>query len=275
MQSQTSKRDRPRPGESPFYLDALVALDDANVPFLMGGGYALEVHTGIRRPTKDLDIFIMPEDVSRTLDTLSAAGYETELTFPHWLGKAVRGEHLIDLIFNSGNGACPVDAEWFEHAVEGVFLGRRVKLCPPEEVLWQKAFVMERNRYDGADVAHILRTCGPKLDWPRLLRRFGPHWRVLLSHLVLYGFIYPADKSLVPPVVMRDLLDRLHADLQNNSSSRPQCRGTLLSLWEYRADLEHWGYADARLLPDGTLTDEQLAQWTAAFENEQKRSPPP
>ena len=26
-----------------------------------------------------------------------------------------------------------------------------------EESLWQKAFIMERERYDGADVAHLLR----------------------------------------------------------------------------------------------------------------------
>ena len=61
---------------------------------------------------------------------------------------------------------------------------------------------MERERYDGADVAHLLRAHGDRLDWPRLLRRFGPHWRVLLSHLVLFGFIYPGERALVPAWVM-------------------------------------------------------------------------
>ena len=59
-----------------------------------------------------------------------------------------------------------------------------VRLIPAEEMIWSKAFVMERERYDGADVAHILRACAETLDWPRLLQRFDGHWRVLLQHLV-------------------------------------------------------------------------------------------
>ena len=56
-------------------------------------------------------------------------------------------------------------------------------LSPPEEMIWSKAFVQERERYDGADVIHLLRELGPTLDWPRLLMRFGDRWRVLLSFI--------------------------------------------------------------------------------------------
>jgi len=42
-------------------------------------------------------------------------------------------------------------------------------------MIWSKAFIMERDRYDGADIAHIIRTCGKGLDWSRLLHRFGSH----------------------------------------------------------------------------------------------------
>lgn len=31
------------------------------------------------------------------------------------------------------------------------------------------------------------------LDWSRLARRFGQHWRVLPSHLILFGCIYPTS----------------------------------------------------------------------------------
>ena len=53
---------------------------------------------------------------------------------------------------------------------------------------------MERERYDGADIAHLLRARADQLAWRRLLRRFGPHWRVLLGHLVLFGFVYPGER---------------------------------------------------------------------------------
>src|SRR5437899_2577696 len=77
-------------------------------------------------------------------------------------------------------------------------LGVPVRLCPAEEIIWSKAFIMERERYDGNDVAHLLRARGCALDWDRLLRRFDGHWRVLLSHIVLFGFIYPAERAAIP-----------------------------------------------------------------------------
>ena len=103
-------------------------------------------------------------------------------TFPHWLAKAFAddAEHtpFVDLIYRSGNGVAEVDDEWFEHAIDAEVLGIPVKLIPAEENLWSKAFVMERERFDGADVAHLIQRTGRDLDWDRLLRRFGPHWRV-------------------------------------------------------------------------------------------------
>src|SRR4030095_12962312 len=108
------------------------------------------------------------------------------------------GDCYVDLIFSSGNGVAEVDDDWFRHAVEGEVLGLRVQLTPPEESIWSKAYVMERERYDGADVAHLLHTQADRLDWQRLVRRFGPHWRVLLSHLIVFGFIYPADRARIP-----------------------------------------------------------------------------
>jgi amidase len=83
--------------------------------------------------------------------------------------------------------------------------------------------------YDGADVAHLIHACATWLDWPRLLERFGPHWRVLLSHLVLFGFIYQSDRSLVPAPVMESLLDQLQTEKDEPLSRNRVCRGTLLS----------------------------------------------
>src|SRR5262249_17967308 len=151
----------------------LATLQRAGLPFLVGGAYALERYTCIRRNTKDFDIFVRPADSRRVLDVLAAAGYRTEVTFSHWLGKAYCGDDFLDVIFSSGNGLARVDDEWFLYAVGAEVFGLLVKLCPPEEMIWQKAYIVERERYDGADVAHLLRGCGPRLDWPRLLRRFG------------------------------------------------------------------------------------------------------
>lgn len=249
-----------------FYLPAVLALNDARLPFMVGGAYAFEHFTGIERDLKDFDIFVKQADCQRVLDRLAAIGYQTEFTFPHWLGKAICGQHYIDVIFNSGNGTARVDDDWFKHAIVEDFFGLPIQLCPVEETLWSKAFVMERERYDGADVAHLFLACGDKLDWRRLLQRFGAHWRVLLSHIILFGFAYPSEASRIPKWVTDDLLEKFRAEIAAPSPSERVCQGTLLSREQYLTDLERWGYEDARLVPRGNLTKAEIEEWTAAIE---------
>ena len=245
------------------YQTALRALTAAGVEVLVGGAYAL-APSGVVRDTKDLDLFLRRADQGRALAALAAAGFRTEVTYPHWLAKAARGEYFIDLIHNSGNGAAPVDDEWFRHARPAEVCGVPVRLCPAEEAVWQKAFIMERNRFDGADVNHVLRAAGDRLDWRRLLDRFGPHWRVLLAHLVLFGFAYPGERHRVPAWVTDELLARLRDEPPTNDRV---CRGTLLAALQYLPDVTEWGYADARLPPHGPLTPGDVAVWTAGVQS--------
>ena len=77
-------------------------------------------------------------------------------------------------------------------------LGFPVRLMPIEEMIWSKAFLMERERFDGADVLHLVRARQKEINWPRLLSRFGEHWRVLLAHLVLFPYVYPNDPAPRP-----------------------------------------------------------------------------
>src|SRR5229473_3075971 len=156
-----------------YYRDALRALSASPIPFLIGGSHGLARYLEVERETKDLDVFVCPDDIQRTLGFFRDLGYRTELTFPHWLGKVYRGSTFIDLIFSSGNSIARVDADWFTYSRNDEVLGVPVKLCPPEEMIWSKAFVQERERFDGADVIHLLRALGLTLDWARLLARFG------------------------------------------------------------------------------------------------------
>jgi hypothetical protein len=256
--------DPPDPHTTAFYHRVLRLMRQSRLPFLVGGAYALAHYTGVVRHTKDLDLFVRPADAGRALAVLERAGFHTEMTFPHWLGKAFAGDDFIDVIFSSGNALCSVDDEWFAHAVRGEVLGVEARVCPAEEMLWQKAFIMERERFDGADVLHLLRARGPQLDWARLLRRFGPHWRVLLGHLVLFGFVYPADQGKVPADVLEGVLERLREETRRAPAVDKLCRGTLLSRMQYLPDTERWGYRDARLPPGGGMTPEEIVHWTAA-----------
>jgi hypothetical protein len=249
-----------------FYLHAMRLLDEAGVPYMVGGAYSLAHHAGIVRHTKDLDLFIRRAHFDPAVRALDSAGYHAELIFPHWLGKAFHGDAFVDLIFGSGNGLCPVDDEWFAHAIDGEALGRAARLCPAEEIIWTKSFVQERERFDGADIAHLLLARGPELDWPRLVRRYGPHVRVLLVHLVMFGFTYPAHRTNVPAWVMEQLLDHVRGELNENEETR-LCRGTLLSRQQYLVDIAERGFEDARrVVAGGNMSDADIRHWTAAID---------
>jgi len=250
-----------------FYRDVLTSLERANVPVLVGGAFAFSHFTGIQRPTKDFDVFLRREHIDRALATLAEAGFHTELTFPHWLAKARSDEFLVDLIFGSGNGVAPVDDAWFDNAVQAEAVGIPVWICPAEELLWSKAFVMERERYDGADVMHILHTRGQRLDWTRVVDRFGDYWRVLLFNLVLFGFVYPGEESPAPRWVMDTLLARLDKEIDSPPRDERMCRGTLISREQYLVDITEWGYSDARMQPRGPMSATEIAHWTEAIGN--------
>jgi hypothetical protein len=247
-----------------FYRDALGLLEAAGIPFLVGGAFAFREHTGIDRVTKDFDIFIRRDDMPRVMSVMRDAGYDAELTFPHWLGKIRSPVGFIDVIFSSGNGEASVDDEWFAHAKRADVLGLSLAVCPPEEALWSKAFVMERERYDGADIAHIIKAQAERLDWARLRRRFGERWRVLLAHLILFGFIYPSDRGRVPAELMEELIGWLRAEEAPPRQPLRICNGPVLSWSQYLGDLDRFGLIDGRLPPEGKMTPEEIAAWTAA-----------
>src|SRR6059058_4233212 len=244
--------DDPGRDTNTFYRRTLHVLSDARVPFLVGGSHAILHYTGIIRETKDFDLFVRRADVYKALEALALAGYWTQVTFPHWLAKARQGSDHVDLVFSSGNGIGRVDDDWFSHAVEAELLGMQVKIAPVEELVWQKSFVMERERYDGADVAHIIRSCAETLDWDRVMLRFEPYWQLLFAHLVLFGFIYPSERQRIPARVMSELIERLHQEQSVPPSEERVCRGTLTSRAQYLIDIGRYGYEDARIAPRGT-----------------------
>src|SRR5919107_1912908 len=182
-----------------FYRDAMDVLSRAGIPFLVGGAFAFVHQAGIDRSTKDLDIFVRASDVHRLLQACNAAGYEAVLVFSHKLAKIRGATGFIDVIFSSGNGLAVVDDQWFEHATEREVLGTTVQVAPAEESLWSKAFVMERERYDGADVAHIIVAYGDRMDWRRLIDRFGRYWRGVVFPLVVFRVFFSSAPSRGAP----------------------------------------------------------------------------
>ncbi len=254
-----------------FYRDVLHILNNASLPYVVGGAYALNYYTTLNRHTEDFDIFIARSDFNRISEELAKAGYAIELTHPHWLAKVRSNGVFIDLVFSSGNGVAEVDQAWMDHAVSAETFGVRTRICPAEEIIWSKAYIMERERFDGADIAHLILARGRQLDWRRLLARFDSHWRLLLSHLTLFGFVYPAHRDVIPAWVMNDLLNRMKEELDRPSPNSNICGGTLLSREQYLNDIGPQGYHDARLRPYGKMSAQDTARWTEAIKDKNNK----
>ncbi len=244
------------------YRSILWNLRESGIPYLVGGTYALEHHADLVRETKDLDLFVRRADWSRVEETLGPHGIRCELVYTHWLGKAHEDGHFVDLIFAGGNGLVEVDDDWLAHGVPSVILEVPVHLVAAEEMIWSKAFVMERERYDGGDVTHIILKSGHQIDWVRLIRRFAEQAAVLLSHLVIFQFVYPGHRSIIPDWVMDELWHRTRLTPEHPDRL---CRGTLISREQYLLDITRWGYLDARAMPVGRMTTQQIQEWTEAI----------
>ena len=82
MKRRAARKDKNKANR--LHRRSVVALQDAGIPFLIGGAYVVEVYTGVSRQTKDFDLYLRPQHIDLALDALKRAGYETEKTFPHW-----------------------------------------------------------------------------------------------------------------------------------------------------------------------------------------------
>jgi predicted nucleotidyltransferase len=162
---------------------AVGALDCAEVPYLLIGGLASAV-LGRPRCSSDVDLLVAPEIAPRALETLALAGFATELTNPAWLYKAFADGILVDLMFKTV-GDIYLDREMLRRASHYSFLGTRVRVIAPEDLIVIKAIVHDeetpRHWHDA------LALLGRRdLDWDYLVERAQRGPRRVLS-LLLYA----------------------------------------------------------------------------------------
>lgn len=225
------------------YSDVLQAMQQASIPSAVGGAFAFHHHTGIWRTTKDLDLTLPASAAPAALAQLAAAGFETYVKDPVWLAKAIRGDYFVDLITGVGNASLQVDESWIERAASDELLGVPCRILAPEELLASKLFVARRERFDGADVVHLIRACGDRLDWDRILELLDTHWELLLGALILFAYVYPGRTDLVPKDLWEGLTSRFLERVSHPHPETPS-RGTLVDPLMFAIDVKEWGERD-------------------------------
>jgi hypothetical protein len=218
-------------------------LNESGAQFMLGGGFAMSHYTGIYRDTKDLDVFCKATEYPKILKYFQEKGFETQLYDVRWLAKIFNGEYFIDVIWDTVNNICRVDDSWYDNAPTGMFVDRKVKFIPAEELIFCKIYVQNRERFDGADVNHIILRYGKKLDWKRILHLMDPHWHLLLSTIIIFQFCYPSDyRDIIPQWLFDELVDRARTQYDMPSPWEKVCRGPIIDQTQYAIDIKEWDY---------------------------------
>ena len=249
--------------EREIYKRALRTLNEAGVPYVVAGAYAIYEHTGIYRKTTDLDLFVEPSQVVPAMEALRAAGFRTKLAQSHWLAKAIDDPFFVDIIYGMGNGLALIDPDWYRHSTPAILAATPVRVAPAEELIWHRLFINERHRQDMADIAHLILCVGDTLDWQRLVDKTGPHWPLLLAQLQMFYYVYPGYRSRVPDWVLANLLERARAETGHELPSETATRGTLISRFSFAIDVNEWGFRDLR---DETIREMKASDEIRAIE---------
>jgi hypothetical protein len=237
----TSATPRVLPGEQEaLFREVLLLLGKASSPHAVAGAFALRQHTGICRFTKDLDVFLTTKAASELLPTFEKHGFRYEICDPIWLAKVHRDGYFVDFISGMSNGIVVVEDSWIEHAHPAEVCGVSSRVLAPEEMIASKLFVTRRERFDGADIAHIIFSLKGKLDWNRILQLAGDHWELVLWNLILFKYVYPAHSDYVPQDLWTDLIGRLSRSVQSPPAAA-RFRGTLVDDAMFAIDVEEWG----------------------------------
>jgi hypothetical protein len=230
-------------GQEALFRQVLILFEKERLPYAVSGAFALQQHTGICRFIKDLDVFLTPQDMSAALKHLREHGFEYEICDPIWLAKARRDDFFVDLITGMSNAVITVDRSWIERAHPATIVGVKTNVLAPEELLASKLFVTRRERFDGADIAHVIYCSRGKLEWSRVLDLAGEHWEIVLWALVLFRYVYPAHSRYVPQAVWQDLLARFAKELRS-PDPKARFRGSLIDDRMFAIDVKEWGLDD-------------------------------
>jgi hypothetical protein len=138
------------------------ALNDAGVPFMVGGGVAAWARGG-PESIHDLDLVVKPEDAEQALETLAGLGLRTERPPEGWLLKAWDGDVLVDLIF--APRGMRVDDEVLSRAEVLNVKAMEVPVMPIADVMASKLLALNERWLDYDQLLQIARACREQVDW--------------------------------------------------------------------------------------------------------------
>jgi predicted nucleotidyltransferase len=144
------------------------ALNDAEVPWALGGGLACWARGG-PETEHDVDFLVRPEDAERAQRALARAGFRAETPPEGWLLKAFDDGVMVDLIFSPQGGA--VNDDMLEQAEVLEVHAMRMRVARLEDVLVQKVLALSEQSPDFSSVLELARSLREQVDWNEVRAR--------------------------------------------------------------------------------------------------------
>lgn len=204
------------------------------IPFALGGAFALAAYTGAWRDTKDLDLYVLPQNREKMIDVLSANGltdyFQVKPYDRWWIYRGHRGESIVDIIWAMANHRAEIDDLWMSGpCVE--LRGRWLRVLPAEAMLWDKLYIQQRDRCDWPDVLNLLFSVGPDVNWKYLLQRIGEDRPLMAAALTVFRWLAPGRAQELPAWIWESLqLPPVESSLEH----APEIDGRRVSLLDTR-----------------------------------------
>lgn len=183
------------------YGQLLQAAGKNGLRLAIGGGLALSAYSGYVRNTKDMDLYVMESDQKKLAKLMAEQGfaeYNAVDYDPTWSYRGTRRGFVVDLLWRMLNGRGAVDEVWTSRGWQLTVRGVKLRLIPPEELVWSKLYILRRERADWPDILNIIFAQGPEMDWERLFSRVGEDMPVLTSLMSLFCWMCPGRAAAFP-----------------------------------------------------------------------------
>lgn len=185
-----------------IYHQVLSLLRAKGLDFAIGGGFAFSLYSERWRNTKDLDLYILEEDLPHFVATIHEAGMQDY--FPRswydrkWIYRSERQGIVIDLIYGMANHRGNVDQTWLTRGPWFEVNGFKMRALPVEEFIWAKLYVFGRDRCDWPDLLNIISQQAQHIDWHHLVDIVGRDAGLLGGLLSVLRWLCPEPASHIP-----------------------------------------------------------------------------
>lgn len=182
---------------------------ERGIRFALGGAFAVAAYTGQWRDSKDIDLYVMPEDRAPILDVFAALhleDYHDRLPYDRrWIARAYAEGVIVDAIWAMANQRAQVDDQWLTRGPRVTFRGEELSVIPAEELIWSKIYVLQRDRCDWPHILNILEATAGRLDWDHLVARLGDDTPLLVAVLAVFAWLCPGRVGDLPAALREQL----------------------------------------------------------------------